>query len=242
MPLTQAFRPTFSTDTIPNNPMDSLWNNPSALAFNPSNVPLLITTVANEGGDLTHTMFNNAVPLIPQAPGIMLQAVSAAVGPQRANTLVNTAPYALPATSDDPEAFRSHLERTITDLVWRCATRATAQKWAAAGGKVFIGEWNKGTKFPNNIAAKFCNGKVCHQDDVFPTFGTSSQTDAALQSEVLESWSSFIRDGTPANWAAFPASGGVDGAGVKAIGGGSVPACPEGVFGNTVQWDWQIYV
>lgn len=239
--LNPAFRPTFGTVSVPNEPTASLFTNPGALATHPSSVPLLITTAANEGADLASVLMSAPLPLNAVANATYLGTMAYAIGNGRASVLAQTSPYALPATSDDADIVRIRLERTITDFAYRCVARAAAQKYAAAGGSAYVGEWNKAPQYFNNRLNPFCSGRVCHQDDLYPTFGTSSGVDTTLQQFVFDQWASFIAGGKPSSWLPFTAGTSLDGSKVLALGGGQVPACPEGVFGETVKWDWQLY-
>lgn len=48
VPLGESFRPQFNTTTVPIDPVNALFNNPSSLALNLSSVPLMITYTRNE--------------------------------------------------------------------------------------------------------------------------------------------------------------------------------------------------
>lgn len=175
-PLTAAMRPTYGTASLPNEPISSLWYNPGALAL-PSSIPLLITSVADEGGSTVANYFKTGPIGLPNYVATM--AGTRLLGAEGAATAF--AQYTFEKGETDG---RQVISRLLTDYMWRCPARSTAAKWAAAGGTVYSGEFRQGTTYPYNSLRSFCQGRVCHQDDIYPTFGTSPDPSSDTSSFV----------------------------------------------------------
>ncbi|WVQ73418.1 hypothetical protein IAR50_002990 [Cryptococcus sp. DSM 104548] len=204
VPFSEPLRPTYNTTTLPSDPSSSLTTSPSSLTFTPASLPLLLTTVKNEGGSAISSIFSTHVPL---SNDTYYSTLSALIGSPRAESLVDSAYYALPAINSSSssstaaygpsgDTFRETFERAVTDGIWRCANLDVAGKWNAAGGKVWVGEWREGVAYPDNESG-YCtkDGVVCHEDDIYPTFGTapSPSTNATtLEATILSHWVSFI--------------------------------------------------
>ncbi|GMK59538.1 hypothetical protein CspeluHIS016_0801440 [Cutaneotrichosporon spelunceum] len=226
-PLGQPFRPTYGTPTIPKEPTAELFNNPGELGISPANVPLLITSTADDGAQLNSQ--------IPMPYNVFVGTVSRLLGPGGPVVLSSPTYNA----SNDGADKRPNFAKIATDGAWRCSAREVARKWAGAGGRVYVGEFREGVHYPFNDQYTYCTGKVCHMDDILPTFGEGG----AFASMITDAWVTFIRDGEPRGWRPFAATNGVDGAGVKALGGdGVVPKCPEDFWGDAVKWHWQLFV
>ena len=66
----------------------------------------------------------------------------------------------------------------------------------AAGGSIYI----------TNAEIAYCQGRVCHEDDIYDTLGTAplpSAVQAAVQAEHVARWSAFVKSGSP-NAAGLP--------------------------------------
>ncbi|BEJ16880.1 hypothetical protein CspHIS471_0602810 [Cutaneotrichosporon sp. HIS471] len=221
-PIGQPFRPTYGTPTIPKEPTAELFNNAAGLSVSPANVPLLITSTADDGAP--------SIPPNPFPYFFLESLLKRLLGDSGTQVVLNSSAYNL---TDDSADKRPDLAKIITDAAFRCSAREVARKWAAAGGRVYIGEFREGVHYPFNDNYPFCTGKVCHMDDILPTFGQATM--------ISNTWLTFIKNGEPDGWAPFAASNGVDGAGVKALGGdGVVPACQTDFWGNAVKWHWQL--
>lgn len=175
-----AIRPTWGTASLPTDHTSSLFNSPSDLTFTPNSLPLLITTVKNEGGSSISSIFPTHVPL---SNDTYYATAAALIGTDRAETLVSSPYYALPSANSsdsygpDGDIFRETFERAVTDGTWKCPNRDVALKWKEAGGKVWVGEWRQGVSYPDN-GSGYCqkSGVVCHEDDIYPTFDAASST------------------------------------------------------------------
>ncbi|WVQ78797.1 hypothetical protein IAT38_000888 [Cryptococcus sp. DSM 104549] len=207
VPFTEPLRPTFNTTTLPHDPTTSLFNDPSLLTFPPALLPLLISTVKNEGGSAVQSIFPSNVPLDNDT---YYATAAALIGADRAAALVSSKAYALStaATGNSSDkavqygasgdAFRETFEKAVTDGTWRCPNRDAAGRWHAVGGKVWVAEWRQGVSYVDNEAmGGYCkkDGVVCHEDDLYPTFSTApspSSNVSVFEDEILARWASFI--------------------------------------------------
>lgn len=159
-------RPTFGTTSLPRDPTSLLAASPQSLTYQPAALPLLLTTVRNEAGSVTQSLFPG-----PVAPSntTLLFVLSSLVGPARAEAIIRSRLYPLPPASGaqtDDDAFREVFERIVTDGIWKCPSIDAATQWAKAGGKVWVGEWTTGVTYPSNQAeGGYCRkpGVVCHE-------------------------------------------------------------------------------
>ncbi|GFZ42490.1 hypothetical protein JCM24511_00205 [Saitozyma sp. JCM 24511] len=271
VPIAEAIRPTYGVSSLPIDPTSALWNSPSSLPSPPSCIPLLITTVKNEGGSATQALLPSPIPL---SNGTYAYLLSEFVGASRATTIYTSEYYALPDESGygtDGDVFRETFELMSTDGTWRCVSRDGARHWAAAGGKVWVGEWRQGVTYvDNDEAGGYClkSGLVCHEDDIYPTFDNApnpTSNTTTFETTIDDYWISFITtlDPNPSSpgrrarrdrgadnskhvqrmSAAWPAfTASSTDADVFPLGGdGEVTQCPEGFWGGEVQYDWQLY-
>lgn len=178
IPWAPFLRPSYGAATIPNEPTNSLYYNTGALAISPSSVPLLITNVKDEAATSVSQIFGSKIGAASNA--VYYSALNSLIGGTRANQIVYSASltdYQVPTTGSGDQ-FRETLSHLVTDFVWRCPARTLAGKYAAAGGKVYVGEFRQGVTYPLNSGVDLCVGKVCHMDDVYPTFDTSPSPSA----------------------------------------------------------------
>lgn len=154
-----AIRPTFGFPSIPFDPSAQLFHSSSRLSSPPNQLPILINSTANEAGQIVQSLFPAPVPPSNET---LLQTLSLLVGPERAGVIVSSGAYPLGKGSD---TFRETFERIVTDGVWRCSARDTARKWARDGGRVWVGEWTKGSSYVSNQGGGYCSekGRVCHE-------------------------------------------------------------------------------
>jgi hypothetical protein len=122
--------------------------------------------VKNEGGSATQSILPSPIPL---SNGTYAYLLSEFLGTSRATTIYTSEYYALPDESGygtDGDVFRETFELMSTDGTWRCVSRDGARRWAAAGGKVWVGEWRQGVTYvDNDDAGGYClkSGMVCHE-------------------------------------------------------------------------------
>jgi carboxylesterase type B len=239
----------------------------STAPFPPQTKPIMLTTAAM---DAAYTIYYNFdAPL----PGSYYEPViEASYSDASTTTIVNSAYYKLPNTlANDPNGdIRPNLEVLGTDGIWRCPAYTFAREWAAAGAKVYVGEYVVGSSYPGNEEVPACTipGVVCHQDDImivvraslpshprarahahmqFGTAPSPNSAQSALIAEVQARYAAFLATGNPnvaryPNWAA---------AGAQTVngyflgnGGGSVPAggCQTNLWGTSaLPYDYQVY-
>lgn len=103
------------------------------------------------------------------------------------------------ASSDDPQK----LVTLATELIFQCPAVFNAMDLASsAGTNVYMYELTKGIEYPDNQANPLCGGdSVCHEDDLYVTFGTypegTSSEQVAHSDEVRARWSAFASTGQP---------------------------------------------
>lgn len=190
--------------------------------------------------------------------------VNALMDSTRAATVLSSGLYEVDASAAD--SAREQLELLGTDWIWRCpnqqaAVNATASGAATAG--VWLAEFNLGIPYQTNTGLKFCQGKVCHQDDIEAVFSTGgdglTSAQEALEKEVLARWSAFAATGNPNpasssylawNRISAPGSGSVqlnmlklDGESSSIVQEQRAPQCGRsGLWGNKALFDEQIYI
>ncbi|WVW80223.1 hypothetical protein I302_102201 [Kwoniella bestiolae CBS 10118] len=195
LPLSMPIRPTFGNPTLPTDPTVSLFTSPSDLPL--WDIPLLITTVSNEAGTAVSELFPGPVPV---SQDVYLATLAATINPDRASIVSSSGEYALPNSlgyGEGGDLFRETYEKAATQGIWACPNRDVAERWSRNGGKVWVGQWNKGVTYPSNAGEGYCTlqGTVCHEDDIYPTFGTSPDTSSetsSLEQDILKYWTSFI--------------------------------------------------
>lgn len=243
----EVFRPSYGTKTLPQDPANALFYNNSNLAFNISEVPLLITTTRNESGYLVDDAASVNISANDMLFNISLQ--SFVHNQTQVNAIIESGHYPMPNNSD---GLRQGLEIAITDAVWRCATRAVGHQWASRGGRIWIGEWNRGIQYTFDDGT-YCSGNnvVCHGDDVYPTFNSqpadknSEDEYGAWGPQIHNFWTSFIKHGDPTkggqNWTQWTAESGKDD--VFNIGQkNEIKDCPTDLWGTEkFPWYWNFY-
>jgi carboxylesterase type B len=216
-----------------------------------------------QDGALITTPLDSTAPFPPQTKPIMLTTA--------AMDAAYTIYYNFDALANDPNGdIRPNLEVLGTDGIWRCPAYTFAREWAAAGAKVYVGEYVVGSSYPGNEEVPACTipGVVCHQDDImivvraspsshprarahghmqFGTAPSPNSAQSALIAEVQARYAAFLATGNPnvaryPNWAA---------AGAQTVngyflgnGGGSVPAggCQTNLWGTSaLPYDYQVY-
>ncbi|CAK9781589.1 alpha/beta-hydrolase [Cutaneotrichosporon oleaginosum] len=245
VPLGEVFRPQFNTSTLPVDPTTALFNSPANLAANVSALPVMLTYTRNESGYLIDSFIAGAQIANSFVFNLTLNRL---FGTERAKAFLDSGAYPLVA---GPDGMRTSLEISLTDAVWRCVSHAVAARYAAAGGRIYLGEWTEGTTYAfNDDAGGYCvnTGAVCHSDDIYPTFDSAPNATAAasanasaLANDVRPLWAAFIKTGNPGDsWRAFTANSTT--ADVFNIGNEyALGACPAGLWGDKVKWDWQLY-
>ncbi|KAL5636494.1 hypothetical protein ACGC1H_000451 [Rhizoctonia solani] len=211
--------------------------------------PVLVLTVKNEAGSAVGG-------LDADLPSSMLNYfVSVTYSDDRSSKIIDSDnydpdSYGAQAGYSDTDKTRTAIAQLFTDAYWRCPSWTFSRNWASKGGKVYTGEFQVGATYPSNQGNTLCQGKVCHEDDIYILFGTTpSPTSAqtAMTQELQSRYSSFIRSGVPnpssGSYAAWAQSGSTDVAALKLGGTGTRPAeaCDPSFWGAQVAYDYQVY-
>ncbi|KAG0361642.1 hypothetical protein BG005_007649 [Podila minutissima] len=118
-----------------------------------------------------------------------------------------TSPY-YQYNSSDNDTVRDQLSRAVSDLYWICPYQALSRE-AAQHGRVYTYRFDHGRSFSDaagmNSSISYCKGKVCHGDDIVPTFGSGdtfpgvAQTgdDARFSRQIIDRFATFARTGDP---------------------------------------------
>lgn len=149
------FRPVVDGSYI-TSPLDS------TAAFPSQTKSIVITNVADEAMAVIYGGYTSPV----SASGYQ-SAVGYSYSQSSTNAIMSSSFYSVPsgmATQANADA-RPLLEALGTDGIWRCPAWTFARAWAAAGGKVYVGEFVVGATYPGNEAVSQCtsSGSVCHQ-------------------------------------------------------------------------------
>jgi len=102
-------RPTFGRPSIPSDPSSLLFQSPNRLSSPPNQLPILITSTANEAGQIVQSLFPSPVP---SSNSTLLSTLSFLVGEEKAAALMISGKYRLGTGGD---AFRETLEKIVTD-------------------------------------------------------------------------------------------------------------------------------
>lgn len=154
-------------------------------SYPPNLKPLLITTVANEGGAAIANVLDFGTPT--SAYPYVVEGTFGDVDSRSSNILSSdwygtnrlNALAAGPSTSSD--ATRTITEALGTDATWRCPNWSWARAYAAAGGKVWVGKFLLGATYWTNQGLDYCTAsvsgvkRVCHQDDIYITVSLPSR-------------------------------------------------------------------
>lgn len=182
---------------------------------------LLLTTVKNEAAPTIDGIAAQVVGGGPIPPPFFPPIVQELLMPaSRSDPLLASGLYAPAPTSNDARDALTVLGTEYMCVVplpclskwsdnshsWTCATQqialnATATRQATRG--IYLGQFDTGITYPSNAQVAYCTGKVCHEDDIYSTFGNVppgvalSTAQRAISSEVLARWGAFVRSGSP---------------------------------------------
>ncbi|EJU00786.1 alpha/beta-hydrolase [Dacryopinax primogenitus] len=221
------------------------WMQPFSTSYAPASqlLPnnlkaLVLTTTSAEAGpaDYADPAFAQPLPYVAFLP--ILESV---LGEPRAGAVANSSYYADPSAANDPTGgdIRNLSVKVGTDQVWRCSNYAFARAYSARGAKVY----------PPAVAS-FCtdtSSTVCHEDDIYPVFGTTPSANGAqnaLTREVQQRYAQWLLNGVPGgDWRGVQGNdvsarilGGPQDAGVVAAG-----ACDPAFWGQSVNFDYQVF-
>ncbi|KAI1317082.1 hypothetical protein EDD11_009065 [Mortierella claussenii] len=109
--------------------------------------------------------------------------------------------------TSDPDTVRSKFSEVATDFYFGCPAQIMSRGIAQQNGSVYTYQMNYGRNImlAINGSAGFCAGRVCHADDIIPTFGSGdvisgvNQTgnDARFARQLIDRLSTFAKTGNP---------------------------------------------
>ncbi|KAF9652913.1 alpha/beta-hydrolase [Thelephora ganbajun] len=204
--------------------------------------PILVTTVANEAGPTIYGWFSS-----PISEHDFQQTVYLTLGSSRADTVLASGRYTVQAQGGVVDA-RPGLEKIATDYLWKCSSWTFSRTWASKGGPAYVGMYVLGATYPTNGGIPFCNGSVCHQDDIPIVFGTASNPNARqtqLINEMQARYKAFLNTDNP-NVSGLTQWNTATSSSTNAIllgGSGPAPidACTPSFWGSAVLYDYQVY-
>ncbi|KAG0280833.1 hypothetical protein BGZ96_001414 [Linnemannia gamsii] len=124
----------------------------------------------------------------------------------RSKKLFTSPAYAL--NKSDPDTIRNELSVAITDLIWACGTLRMSRGTAAQHSNVYTYRMDHGRDVSSAFGGPyppFCRGRVCHTDDLIPSFGSGDVTEESVQTgsdarfarQVIDRFVTFAKTGNP---------------------------------------------
>ena len=162
---------------------------------------ILWGSTRNEAAAFIPYAFPDPIPLEKED-----QALATYLLEERTKVLFKSPFYAL--NKSDPDTIRSELSKAVTDLLWGCAVQRMSRGATAQGSQVYAYRFDHGRDIYSSFGEPFppfCRGRVCHADDVIPSFGSgdvkdsSAQTgsDARFSRQVIDRFTTFAKTGNP---------------------------------------------
>ncbi|KAF9931038.1 hypothetical protein FBU30_010954 [Linnemannia zychae] len=124
----------------------------------------------------------------------------------RTKTLFKSPAYAL--DKSDKDTIRNELSKSITDLLWGCATQRMSRGLSAQHSNVYTYIMDYGRNIYSTFGEPFppfCKGRICHGDDIIPSFGSGgimkgkeqTGSDARFARQVIDRFTTFAKTGNP---------------------------------------------
>jgi carboxylesterase type B len=124
----------------------------------------------------------------------------------RAKKLLTSPAYAL--NKSDSDTIRNEFSIAITDLYWACGTLRMSRGAAAQNSKVYTYRMDHGRPVSTAFGGPyppFYQGRVCHTDDLIPSFGSGdiregfeqTGSDARFARQVIDRFVTFAKTGNP---------------------------------------------
>lgn len=143
----------------------------------------------------------NAISQTPLPQAYYGTVMSAFVDPRIIPEIISSDPaFTSILNSSHTDSTREQLTFTGSSIFWTCPSQYNAVN-SAGHRKTYVYKLTKGIQHPTNSGNSLCsNGAVCHQDDLYLTFGTYTKASpelAALSKEIQKRWANFARTGNP---------------------------------------------
>lgn len=229
---------------------------------------IMLTTVNNEAGNFVGSIFapaksgdqtfhvqstdgNTTTASMSQAIDVLFH--------HRGDLLAAIPEYSAQNPTDkDSDGLRELLEDVSTDGLWRCAVQHQAINLASLGrNNVYLAQHTVGWQYPSNADVDYCKNHMCHEDDIYPIFGTfpstpSSRQEAASE-EIRARWGGFLHHGSPnardyLQWDPVKSAAqlnvlmvGIGSDGTSTIQQEQRKALCQDQWGSRVKFDWQLY-
>ncbi|KAF9416923.1 hypothetical protein BGZ94_010080, partial [Podila epigama] len=134
------------------------------------------------------------------------EALGKVHGDRERYTKMMTSPY-YKYNESDSDTVRTRVAQGLSDLYWTCPIQ-TLSRQVAKNSKLYTFRFNHGKSFTEALGypvAPFCAGKVCHADDLAPTFGSGdviegvnyTSSDARFSRQIIDRFSTFARTNRP---------------------------------------------
>lgn len=159
-------------------------------------VDTIIGFVDTEAGPTINAISQSPLPQAYYGP-----VMAAFIDPTTIPLIISSDPaFTSILNSHRSDSTREQLTFTGSSLFWTCPSQYNAAN-SASYCKTYVYQLTKGIQHPVNVGNSLCtNGAVCHQDDLYLTFGTYTSTTPeldALSKEVQKRWANFARTGNP---------------------------------------------
>ena len=177
--------------------------------------PIIFSVVRDEAAPTIALVSGGAsVPVSAEADYIAALAAPA----DRAAAVAASGLYSINSTADNAvndaltllgtDGVRLASPIGLTSQVWRCpavqiGVNITASRQAPA---VYMMEVEVGSTYISNAQIAYCQGRVCHEDDIYETLGNTPSPSAvqrSVQTEHVTRWTAFAETGSP-NAAGLP--------------------------------------
>ncbi|BFZ61778.1 hypothetical protein YB2330_002854 [Saitoella coloradoensis] len=160
----------------------------------PVNVDMIMGTVHDEANPTIEAQ----LPYPGVSSDYFAQVAVAVMGQDRAIQVLYSGLY---NPDDSSDGVREALAKLGTEFIWTCPTQANAVT-LSSGRNVYLYEFEKGITYtPDNGSLSLCTSSdVCHEDDLYLTFGTytsATSSQKKLSAEVMDRWVAFAKTGNP---------------------------------------------
>ncbi|KAG0067012.1 hypothetical protein BGZ89_006579 [Linnemannia elongata] len=154
----------------------------------------------NEGNTFVSTILPNSIALDN------IDEEFAKLIPNNRTRILIKSPFYKPDNSTD--SVRQSFGAGLTDYYWTCPNQNMGRAATAKGSTVYTFLFNHGVPAKNPFgipSTPLCTGKVCHADDLIPSFGSGDiapgveQTgdDARFARQVIDRFTTFAKTGNP---------------------------------------------